>query len=163
MKAWHFLPEDKKLRYGKRTLVTEGLELRVEPPLVMCKRGLHASKLLMDALVYAPGPVVCRVEVGGEIIKQDDKLVAEKRKVLWMLDATKILHEFACRCAEDALKATHVTDERCWSAISVKRAWVKGEATDDELAAARAAAMGAQNKRLLRMILASAPKYSATR
>jgi len=53
------------------------------------------------------------------------------------------LHEFACREAEDALKAAGVTDERSWNAIKVKRAWVREEATDDELSAARFAAESA--------------------
>jgi hypothetical protein len=51
-----------------------------------------------------------------------------------------ILHEFACRCAERVLKKAKVTDERSWNAIKTKRAWLKGEATDEELRAARAAA-----------------------
>ena len=51
-----------------------------------------------------------------------------------------VLHEFACRCAERALTNAKVTDERSWTAIKVKRLWLKGEATDAELAAAWAAA-----------------------
>ena len=54
-----------------------------------------------------------------------------------------MLHEFACRCAERALTSAKATDERSWTAIKVKRLWLKGEATDAELAAARAAAGGA--------------------
>ena len=60
-----------------------------------------------------------------------------------MIDGTKILNEFACRCAEDALKKANVTDERCWNAIKVKRDWLKGKATDNELAAAQASARDA--------------------
>ena len=53
------------------------------------------------------------------------------------------LHEFACICAERALTLAGVTDERCWNAIKAKRAWLRGEISDDELAAARAAAWAA--------------------
>jgi hypothetical protein len=54
-----------------------------------------------------------------------------------------ILHEFACRCAENALSLINNPDPRSVEAIRVKRAWLKGEATGGELAAARAAAWAA--------------------
>ena len=53
---------------------------------------------------------------------------------------TPILHEFACRCAEDALSRIDNPDPRSINAIVVKRRWIAGEATDEELAAAEAAA-----------------------
>ena len=43
-------------------------------------------------------------------------------------------------CAEHALTMAKVTDKRCWNTIKVKRAWMRGEASDDELDAARYAA-----------------------
>ena len=54
-----------------------------------------------------------------------------------------ILHEFACRCAEEALRKAGVTDDRSWNAIRVKRLWIEGKATDTELAAAWDAARAA--------------------
>ena len=45
--------------------------------------------------------------------------------------------------AENALKDAKVTDERCWKAIKIKRQWLGKKATDEELAAARAAAWAA--------------------
>ena len=53
---------------------------------------------------------------------------------------TPILHEIACRCAEDALSRIDNPDPRSINAIAVKRRWIAGEATDEELAAAEAAA-----------------------
>ncbi len=51
-----------------------------------------------------------------------------------------LLHEFACREAHSALmrerRAGREPDERLWNAISVKRRWLRGQATDDDLAAA---------------------------
>ncbi len=46
------------------------------------------------------------------------------------------LHEFACRCAEEALKLVKDPDPRSVAAIEAKRKWLKGEITDEELAAA---------------------------
>ena len=143
VKAWHFLPQDGRLRYGSNELVEVGKVLRVRSPLQMCRRGLHASLRLIDALQYAPGPIVCRVECGGEIEKDTNKLVAETRKVLWMYDASAVLHEFACRCAEDALALIEKPDPRSVAAIAVKRLWLAGKATDEVLAAAGAAARDA--------------------
>ena len=55
----------------------------------------------------------------------------------------RILHEIACRYAEDALSRIDNPDPRSIRAIAVKRRWIAGEATDAELAAASAAACAA--------------------
>lgn len=137
---WHFLPADRRLRYGTREEVEVGKTIRVECHPILCESGLHASMRAIDALKYAPGPIICRVTLGGVIVEGDDKVAAQERTVVWMADATNTLHEFACRCAEDALRTTNVDDRRCWEAIETKRRWLRGEATDDQLEAARAAA-----------------------
>jgi hypothetical protein len=147
MLAWHFLRNDRKLNYPPYTLVEVGQKLTVEPPLELCFRGLHASKRALDALGYTPGPIACRVELSGEMLEGDDKVCATERTVLQMLDATNILHEFACWCAEQALlkerEAGREPDPRSWAAIEAKRKWLRGEITDSELEAARDAALAA--------------------
>jgi len=70
-------------------------------------------------------------------IPAEDKLWIVLREE--MLDAN-ILHEFACRCAEEALKLIYNPDPRSIAAIEAKRAWLRGEITDNELAIARASA-----------------------
>ena len=141
--AWHFLPADRRLRFGDRTLVEPGQTLTVEPPLKPGSRGLHASVRPIDALFYAPGPILCRVALSGEILEDKDKVCAEHRTVLWMADATRALHLFACDEAERALQIAKVDEPRCAAAIKTKRRWLDGEATDQELDAARAAAWDA--------------------
>ena len=65
MKAWHFLREDKRLGYGDGRLVRRNHTFKCDPDkLQPCHYGLHGSVKIMDALTYAPGPVVCRVELG---------------------------------------------------------------------------------------------------
>ena len=145
IKAWHFLPKDKTLCYGDGRKVRAGRTYSYagkEPP-ELCVRGVHASERVLDALSYAPGPILCRVEVWGDVQRGDDKLVGRHRKVLWVMDVTPILHEFACRCAERALKQAGVTDKRCWDAIKAKRGWLKGKVTDAQLSAAWDAAWDA--------------------
>lgn len=73
-------------------------------------------------------------------VDAENKLWAVLREEL--IDA-RILHEFACWCAEDALNHVENADERSWNAIKVKRAWLRGEASDEELAVAWHAARNA--------------------
>ena len=141
--CWHWLAEDKRLRWGTKEKVRVGRTYTAEGSLVMCKNGMHGSRRLLDALQYAPGTVLCRVQIWGGVQEQSDKLVGRNRKVLAMVDATKMLHEAACHFAEEALTVAKVTDVRCWNAIEIKRAWIKGNATDAELAAAGDAAWAA--------------------
>lgn len=58
-----------------------------------------------------------------------------------------VLHNLACDCAERALVLQRDRGDepvpRSWNAIETKRRWLRGEATDDELASAWAAARAA--------------------
>jgi hypothetical protein len=115
--SWLWLPAHTGVEVGQ-TLTTEG-------PLK------YASPRALDALRHASGPVICRISSSG--------------KVLAMADATTVLHEFGCWYAELALlQAGHEPDPRSWNAIKVKRKWIKGKATDEELDAARDAAWDAE-------------------
>jgi hypothetical protein len=72
-----------------------------------------------------------------EDIPAEDRLWAVLREEL--TDAP-MLHEFACRCAERALSRIESPDPRSVAAIETKRRWLRGEATDEKLYAAWAAA-----------------------
>jgi len=95
MKAFYFAREDRKLRYndGREIVVGETHTVDCKPSL--CNRGLHASKRIIDALTYAPGPILYLVELSGDIDKGDDKLCATSRTYLQELDATELLRELA--------------------------------------------------------------------
>ena len=97
--AWHFT-DGQHLR-DRRPLPPDGETLRHDGTLVLCKMGLHASVRLIDALKYAPGPWLHRVECGGEIKHDADKLVCVERTSLWRIDATDMLLKFALQCALD--------------------------------------------------------------
>jgi hypothetical protein len=140
--GWHFVQADRTLAHSGEP-VEVGRTYRVEPPLKLCERGLHGSLRLIDALGYARSSVLTRCSFSGEIIHGDDKLVASERTVLWMGDIAPILHEGACVFAEQALRLIPNPAPRSVAAIAAKRAWLRGEITGEELAAARAAARDA--------------------
>lgn len=76
----------------------------------------------------------------------EDEVSAEDK--IWAVTQTGLiedekLHEFACRCAEEALKRVDNPDPRSVAAIEAKRKWLRGEISDEELAAAWAAAWAA--------------------
>lgn len=96
--AWHFVGAT--LRDG-RPVPPDGETLRHDGPLRMCQSGLHASERLIDALRYAPGATICRVQCGGEINRESDKLVCTERTILWRIDGSDVLHAFARACALD--------------------------------------------------------------
>ena len=70
-------------------------------------------------------------------ISVNDRLWAVLREELI---PAAILHEFACRCAEQAMEAAGDSDPRSVAAIESKRAWVRGDIRDQDLSEARSAA-----------------------
>ena len=136
MKAWHFVGDT--LRDGS-PVPADGVTLTHDGPLVVCKQGFHASERIIDALTYAPGDKICRVEVEGcEPQGHNDKLVCRSRTILWRIDGETVLREFVRKCALDVI--------HLWDAPNVMRKYLE---TGDESkqaaawAAARAAASAA--------------------
>lgn len=103
MKAWYFSTTNKKLRYGDDRVIEVGETHKVTGKLELCDNGLHANTNILDALLYAPGPVIWRVELAGDIIKGDNKLCASERTYLWGYDASETLQKFARLCALDVI------------------------------------------------------------
>ena len=137
--AWHFA--DTQMRDGTPLGAPGEIEIH-HGPLVMYVSGLHASERLLDALRYAPGSLLRRVRLGGEILRDNDKMVASRREVLWECDMTPALRLFARRCALDV---AHL-----WDMPPVVREYlmtgredIMDAAWDAARAAARAAAWAA--------------------
>jgi hypothetical protein len=153
MKAWHFVSDTFRNGYS---IPADGEKLIHKGNLIMCKSGLHASKRIIDALSYAPGYTICRVEVGGKIIEDDDKLVSSERTILWRLDAEEILRKFARMCALDVIHLWDVPqivkdylktgDESirlaAWAAARDAARDAAGDAARDAAGAAAGAAAG---------------------
>jgi hypothetical protein len=146
MLAWHFLKSDRKLAYPPHTPVLTGQRLTVGPArLDLCAYGLHASERALDALIYAPGPIVCRVRLGGRILTGEDKACASERTVIAMADATETLRAFARSCALDVIDK--------WNAPAVVREYLETGNEDLRAAAwsAESAAWSAESKQNTRL------------
>ena len=98
-----------ELPHGDGRKVVIGETLTVEPPIIPCERGLHASIDPFDALQYAPGPILYKVRLSGEIVAHDnDKHAASERTAIARRDATEMLWAFARKMA---LSVLHLWDE----------------------------------------------------
>ena len=133
MKAWHFVSGT--LRDGTAT-PKDGVPLIHTGLVEICFSGLHASERIIDALQYAPGNTICRVECGDVVDSQDDKLVCRSRTILWRLDSEEVLRDFARKCALDV---AHL-----WDMPPIVREYLE-TGREDSRAAASAAASVASN------------------
>lgn len=145
--AWHFINGD-KLRDGNPA-APAGVSERFNGSVVMCLSGLHASVRPIDALTFAPGSTIRRVECTEIAQIAHDKLVCRERRVLWSADATRTLHEFACWCLtilldhEGLLGITISPLTR--KAIKTKLDWLDGKASEKEMNDAWMAARAASS------------------
>lgn len=90
--AWHFVG---KTLIDGQPIPPDGKWLVHKGPVVMCSSGLHASRKITDALKYASGVTICRVQVDDIVEEELDRLVCRKRKILWRVDGEDLLFQFA--------------------------------------------------------------------
>ena len=109
----------------------------------LCEHGYHFCA--RDQLVFHLSEHICVVDVSGcAYVRGDDKcatcgpLTIVSRNELWTEQTARL---FACDCAERVLNLAN--DERCDGAVRVARRYALGDATNDELRAARNAAWNA--------------------
>ena len=143
--AWMFVRENRHTVYD--AVGFDEFEREYQPQL--CEVGavltaqrydhsdLTGSSRARDALNHAQGPIVCRIEMFGDVNDKEFGLVTAKHlRVLWLADASTILHEFACDATKRTLDRVHPSAAHKYNAVDVKRRWIRGEATDEELDAA---------------------------
>ena len=134
--GWWFSREA-ELPNGDGRAVIVGETLTVDAAKVVpCKYGLHASPLALDALQYAPGSLLWRVELGGRIVSHGDpidKYAASERKIIaGGIDVSPMLREFARWCALQVIDL--------WDAPPIVKEYLQ---TGDEHMRAAAAAWAA--------------------
>lgn len=136
MKAWHFLRKNKKLRYGDNRIVKSGEtyeDYRGRKPEI-CRCGMHGSKKLINALEYSSGPIICRVDISGNLMHGFKYFCGRYRKVLWMFDASDVLHKFGCINAKELFDCCRWNpDINPYSLIEAKYKWINGEITNRQL------------------------------
>jgi len=139
--AWHGGTGKWPLPQGEQP----GDWVEVDGDLVPCKNGLHLcnDQTLIDWL----GPVIWRPEYDGERLDTDNKIVVRRARLLFRVEAwnARTARLFACDCADQALAVLGAdrVDQYSVEAIRVARLFAVGQATREELAAARDAARAA--------------------
>ena len=114
----------------------------VKGELELCANGYHLAR--EKDLIGWLNATIYEAEPSTEMMEGDDKVVCRSvrllRKMNWNESVTRL---FACDCAERALpiyERDYPKDKRPREAIRVARMFAQGKATNDELAAAWAAA-----------------------
>ena len=79
-------------------------KVRWPKPVKLCAWGYHASMDIVDAVLYAPGERLWRVELDGPMEFGHNKLVAQRRKYVKTIEATPIWREFLRRIARAEIK-----------------------------------------------------------
>lgn len=90
IKAWHFIGQDKMLRYSDKRKVIKGRTLSVKGPIELCANGLHGSKKIEDAFSYVNNDsnhYLCEVYIWGDLNIGNTKLAGRfrhcKRIIKW--------------------------------------------------------------------------------
>ena len=107
IKGWWFAPKNKKLANGDGRKIKVGSTHKIKGEIIPCQRGLHLSPKPLNALQYAPGPIIYRVK-GGGIIKAhgapvDKYACSERTYIAGGIDASAMLWKFARLCALDVI------------------------------------------------------------
>lgn len=140
VRYYHFVGST--LRDG-RPVPADGVWLEHTGPLEMCQSGLHASPSPWEALQYAPGATLCEVELEDGLIKEADKVVARRRKIVRRVDITNVCRKFAL---DQARSVEHLSnDPRVKQCNDVTERFLAGKASREELDAAWAAAGAARD------------------
>lgn len=91
--GYHFLSNDGLLRdYREPPPIGQWLEQDGE--IEICRKGLHGSRKVMQAMAYAPGFTLTYCEFYDIRCEHIDKFVAKKRKILWKINAKSLLQEY---------------------------------------------------------------------
>lgn len=132
--AWHFSNETLR---NNIPIPKIGEVFTIPPPIIMCRRGCHASRRIIDALQYAPGCNLHRVILWGNISEGKDKLVASNRVILWSINAKKLLSSAARKFA---LRVIHLwkPDQITLDYLNTGKEALRADAWADARASAQA-------------------------
>lgn len=151
MKLYKFLDGDQSCHGGAHTwsLPTDDGPGEWTTPiddLSACERGYHLCRV--SDLAQWPAPDLYEAEARGDVLEVDDKVIAHECRLVRRVDAwtEQSARAFACDCAEHVLPIFDrlaPDDDRPRKAIETARRFARGEADQEELAAAWDAARDA--------------------
>ena len=105
VRGWWFGTLDKKLGYNDNRDIVVGKTHKIIGKIKPCEYGLHLSKRILDALYYAPGPVIYQVVGSGEVQSHghpiDKYACSERTYIAGGIDISDVLCKFARMCASD--------------------------------------------------------------
>ena len=141
MTLYKVLNEDMSCCHGGTGTWKLGEWKEVKGMLVMCENGLHlcnGEEQLLNWLYT----VICTAEYEGERLDGDNKICVRRARVIRKLDTwnERTARLFACDCNEHILnlfEERYPDDERPRQTIEVARRYANGDATKEELDAAR--------------------------
>ena len=139
-----------------------------EKLLVVCESGWHGveRKDILAHLPHVDGSELWEVEVRGNIVHGSDKFSAESMRLVKkiLVPDKKNLRLFACDVAQDVLwiyEKRYPGDTRVAECIEVARRFAMGQATEEEMTAAYAAAASYANAAYAAYGAGDAASYAA--
>lgn len=140
--CYHFSNAQGTLGFGDNRQIVLGETLSVDGTPKMCEWGLHGSQSILDALGYASGCHLWKVEISGNVDLGDDKLCGNNRKAIADYgDVMFLVVEFAKWCADRAAKSAKYATKSAKSAeYAAEYAEYAAESAEYAKSAAKSAA-----------------------
>ena len=129
--------------------------------LELCESGFHACEKPLDSLEYVYGDRWFMVEARGDMLKGDDKFVAQEMRLVKEIDIKSVAVRFAMYAAQSCLEnyeKRYPNDKRPRAAIEAAEKYIDNPTEENQSAAsaaqsaARSAAKAKQNRKLKQII-----------
>lgn len=116
---------------------------KIEEPLILCKRGFHASVRAINAMSYVNCEVLAKVEVRGKSIKEQDKQCWSEmrlvKKYKWTKKDSVSLAIYSAELVLENFERKYPNDDRPRKAIEAAKAVLKNDTEENRSAAWSAA------------------------
>ena len=151
--AFHFSNKSGNLGFGDGREIRVGETLSVDCKPKLCEIGLHGSQSVVDALGYASGARLWKVEIWGNVDCGDDKLCGNNRRaVVDYGEILPIIVEFAKWCSDRAAK---------YAGSAAKSAKYAAEYAESAAKSAKSAKYAAKSAAEYTKSAAKSAKYAA--
>ena len=136
------LKDGKIVSAKDKSLWTVGEWRSVPAPTESCV-GLNCCENIVDTMRYVEMEVLAEVEIAGVLITGDDKITAEKMRILrawkWEKKDSVAMAIYAAELTIENFEKTYPNDKRPREAIEAAKAWIINPCSDTKSAAESAA------------------------